>query len=102
MIREAVRNALPSQDYEPVGVTREKPEEKKARLQGKKQAQERLSGKSPDELKVVYLKLERQAEQSYQDTVKHAFLWGVLDQIRDMLEKMGENLPKKNSDPWSR
>jgi hypothetical protein len=102
IIREAVRNALPSPNYEPVGETREKPEEKKARLQGKKQAKERLSGKSPDELKAIYLKLEEQAEQSYQDSAKHAFLWGALDQIRDMLKKMGETLPKKNSNPWTR
>jgi hypothetical protein len=100
IIREAVRNA--SQDYEHVGLTREKPEEKKARLQGKKQAEERLANKQPGDLKATYLKLEVQAENSYQNPVKHAFIWGALDQIRDMLEAMGEQLPKKNSDPWTR
>lgn len=100
IIREAVRNA--SQDYEHVGLTREKPEEKNARLKGKKQVEDRLAGKEPAILKGTYLKLEAEAERSYQNPVKHAFLWGALDQIRDMLEAMGEQLPKKNSDPWTR
>jgi len=102
IIREAVRNALPSPDYTPTGSVRETPEEKKARREGKKQAVERLSGKSVEELRRVYLKLERQAEESYKDSVKHAFLWGALDKIREMLKKAGEGLPKKNQDPWAR
>lgn len=100
IIQEAVQNAL--NDHGPADSVREKPEEKKARREGKKQAIERLSGKPVEELKRVYLKLEAQAEQSYQDSAKHAFLWGALDQIRDMLKRSGEGLPKKNQDPWTR
>lgn len=100
IIQEAVKNAL--DDYAPTGSVRETPEEKKARREGKKQAVERLSGKPVEELRRVYLKLERQAEESYKDSVKHAFLWGALDKIREMLKKAGEGLPKKTQDPWTR
>jgi hypothetical protein len=100
IIQETVKNAL--SDYTPTDSVRETPEEKKARREGKKQAVERLSGKPVEELKRVYLKLERQAEESYKDSVKHAFLWGALDKIRDMLKKSGEGLPRKNQDPWAR
>lgn len=100
IIQEAVKNAL--MDQEAVESPRETAEEKKARRDGKKQAVERLSGKTVEELQRAYLKLERQAEESYKDSAKHAFLWGALDQIRDMLKRMGAGLPKKNQDPWTR
>lgn len=100
IIQEAVKNALTDQGA-PESI-RENPEEKRARRDGKKQAIERLSGKTAEELQRTYLKIERQAEETYKDAVKHAFLWGALDQIRDMLKKMGAGLPKKNQDPWVR
>lgn len=100
IIQEAVKNALMDQDS--LESVRETAEEKKARRDGKKQVVERLSGKNAHELKRVYLSLERQAEESYKDSAKHAFLWGALDQIKAMLRTMGENLPRKNQDPWSR
>jgi len=100
IIREAVKNA--SDNFGEIESHRETAEEKKARLDGKRQAAERLQGKSVGDLKATYLKLEVQAEQSYRNPVKHAFIWGALDEIRDMLEAMGEQLPKKHSDPWAR
>lgn len=98
IIQEAVKNALTEQ----TGSPRETAEEKKARRDGKKQAIERLSGKTAAELKQTYLKLEAQAEESYKDSAKHAFLWGALDQIRVMLKNMGEELPRKTQNPWNR
>lgn len=94
MIREAVQNALDSE--------REKPEDKKARLDGKKNALEKFKDKDPETLKAAYLQIEAQAEASYQEPLKHAFLWGALDQIKFMLKKQGHGLPKKNQDPWKR
>lgn len=68
----------------------------------KKQAIQKLSGKSVEELKRVYLELEAKAEGLYQEPLKHAFIWGALDQIKTMLKKAGHGLPKKNQDPWTR
>ena len=102
MINETLKNALVASDYDPTGTTREKPEEKKARREGKNQAVAKLSGKSAAELQQVYLRLEQQAELAYQDTLKHAFLWGALDQIKQMLKRAGEGLPRKSQDPWQR
>jgi hypothetical protein len=98
MIREAIQNAL----KESSEMTRETPEEKKARLDGKKQALEKLQGKTSEELKASYLKVEQQAERDYKDPLRHAFLWGALDQIKFMLKQQGEGLPKKSRDPWTR
>lgn len=94
MIREAVQNAL--------GDEREKPEEKKARLDGKKQALAKFKDKPSEVLEKAYLSIEVQAEASYQEPLKHAFLWGALDQIGFMLKKQGKGLPKKNQSPWTR
>jgi hypothetical protein len=77
-------------------------EEKKARLEGKNQAIQKLSGKSAEELKRVYLDLEMKAEHAYKEPLKHAFIWGALDQIKLMLKKLGQQLPKKDRDPWTR
>lgn len=103
MIREAVQVALgESGEYDETGELREKPEEKKARLDGKKQAVARLAGKPVEELKQSYLKIEAQAEAAYQEPLKHAFLWGALDQIAGMLKKQGQMPPKKNQSAWTR
>jgi hypothetical protein len=103
MIRESIGNALydPS-NYDERGMARVSPEEKKARLEGRKQAKARFLGKSPEELQAAYLATERKAEEAYQDKVKSAFLWGALDQIKAMLKQAGQGLPKKSQDPWTR
>jgi hypothetical protein len=95
IIRESVRNALHESDYDEMGAARETPEEKKARLDGKKQALAKMQGKSLEELQASYLKIEAQAEVAYTEPLKHAFLWGALDQLKSMIKKAGGNLPKK-------
>lgn len=102
IISEAIKNALSSTEYDEMGAAREKPEEKKARLDGKKQAIQKLSDKSVEELKRVYLELEAKSERVYQEPLKYAFIWGALDQIKAMLKKAGHGLPKKSQDPWTR
>lgn len=103
IITEAIQNALTaSSGHDLTDTVRETSKEKKARRDGKKQAVEKLADKTPEQLQQAYLKLEHQAETSYQDSLKHAFLWGALDQIKLMLNRAGVSLPKKSQDPWSR
>jgi hypothetical protein len=110
MIRESLTNALSSgeaglynpDNYDERGVARVTPEEKKGRLEGRKQAIAKFAGKSVEELQAAYLSIERKAEEAYQDTAKSAFLWGALDQIKKMLKQAGQGLPKKSRDPWTR
>lgn len=87
-------------EYDETGALRVSAEEKKARLEGKKQAKAKLVGKSIEELMTSYLKIEQQVEASYTEPLKHAFLWGALDQIGVMIKMAGGQLPRKPKSPW--
>lgn len=95
MINEAVQNALTS--YDPTGAVRESPEEKKARREGKKQAVEKFSGSSVEDLKRKYLELEQKAEQHYQDTLKSAFIWGGFGSDSGHVKENGDWTSKEKS-----
>lgn len=103
MIREAVTNALSATEYDERGLSIVPLEDRKARAAGKKEAAVKFANKTPEELKTAYLAIERKAEELYQDTVKHTYLWGVLDKIKELLKKgYQQELPRKDQNPWNR
>lgn len=110
MIREAIVNALATQpealtptSHDERGFSEVPLEERKAHAAGKAQGRLQFSEKSPEELQAAYLVIEAKAEQFYADPIKHAYLWGVLDKIRDILKRTHKmDLPKKGGGPWVR
>lgn len=101
IVREAVKNALNVTEARDFEGNEEPKETRKARLAGRAQARAKFAGQSPEKLKQAYLAIEQKAEKDYEDPIKNEFLHGAMDQIRDMLKKLGHGLPKKPSNPWN-